>query len=174
MSEPAAEPVVIEAPKSSDRRTDLIGGTVLIVIATFMLVNAGEGIDWTFPVALAWILVATGVFLVVRGLVKIGRSKAVVGDAGMANDKASRDPVVGLFAVVGIVYVLLIEPVGFWAASALLIFGSALMLRGERPTRRSVSMLAAVSVGTCVVGYVMLQYILLIPLPNGILDSILP
>ena len=149
-------------PEPARARVELIAGVALIAIAAVFILSAGTGsMDWLFPLALAWLLVAVGVYLVIRGLLGFGetvRAKpALLRGEGVD---------VAIFTGIAVIYVVLARPIGFWLASAAMLFLSSIYLAVDRD-RRTYVYSAVVAVAVCVVSYVLLLHVFYVPLPRA-------
>lgn len=146
-------------------RRDLVSGLVLLGVVAVFLGNAGEvgkgKYDWLFPVALSYALAALAVILVVRGLLGRGEQMPLVPIIfrGQGVD-------VAFFATLVIVYVVLVQWLGFWVMTAAMIIVAAIYLDTRRSTRGAL-IAVAVAVTACVVGYLTLTEIFYIKFPAG-------
>ncbi|AYY12275.1 hypothetical protein EF847_05695 [Actinobacteria bacterium YIM 96077] len=142
--------------------TDLIAGMALLAIVAIGLLGSGEGhLDWLFPVTLSWILGAFGACLVVRGLLGYGHRVPAV-----PRLLRGQNPDVALFVGLVVVYVIVIEQVGFWLPSAAMLVVASVYLDTFR-SRRNIAISVLVALGVCIVGYVVLTKVFFVPLPGG-------
>lgn len=143
-------------------RVEIIAGAALIAIAAVFILSAGEGsMDWLFPLALAWLLVAVGIYLVIRGLLGYGETvparPAVLRGEGVD---------VAIFTGIAVLYVVLARPVGFWLASAAMLVLSSIYLAVDRD-RKTYVYSVVVAIAVCVVSYILLLHVFYVPLPRA-------
>lgn len=141
---------------------DIIAGVVLLVIAAIFLLGAGEGtLDWVFPTTLAYATGAVGVILIGRAFLGGGGDKVSLIPSifrGHGTD-------VAVFIAIMVVFVVAILPLGFWAASALMIFVAAAYLAPDR-SRRNMAIAAGTAVAVVVLSYLLLEYVFYVPFPD--------
>lgn len=143
-------------------RVDLVAGIALVAIAAVFIVSAGEGrMDWLFPLVLAWLLVAVAVYLIVRGLLGYGETMPVK-PALLRGEGVD----VAIFTGIAVIYVILARPIGFWLASAAMLFISSVYLAVER-SRTTYVYSAVVAIMVCVVSYILLLQVFYVPLPEA-------
>lgn len=150
-----------EASPAPTVRLDFLAGLVLLTIAAFFLLGAGEGtLDWVFPTTLSYGVGILGVVLVIRALFGYSERISIIPPI-LRRQRAG----VAVFILVMVVYVLLIRPVGFWPSSVLMIFAAAAYLAPER-SRRSVAIAAGAAVVASLLSYILLEYIFYVPFPE--------
>lgn len=146
-------------------RRELVVGLVMLATAAFFLVNVGAGkeLDWLFPRMLAYAVGFMGLCLLGRGVFGFGDKMPVVPLVfrGQGVDVAG-------FALTTIGYVVLLQYIGFWVSSALMIFAASVYLDTRRSRRDVVvSLIAALAVA--IVGYVILSEVFFVFFPEGFL-----
>lgn len=109
-----------------------------------------------------------GIALAVRGLARKGRQRTVpIIPAALRGRGALRrgDADVVLFAVAAVAYVALMNVVGFWLLTFLVVAAAANLLDPE-PTRRKhiIGVVAALVLAVC--GYVLFEIIFYVPFPG--------
>lgn len=140
---------------------DLVAGLVLFAIAAFFLLTAGEGtLDWVFPATLSYAAGAVGVVLVLKALLGFGDRIPALPPIlrGKGID-------VAVFIAIMVGFVLLIIPLGFWAASALMIFVAPVYL-GPNRSWRSIGIAAGTALTVVVLAYLLLEYVFYVPFPR--------
>jgi hypothetical protein len=145
---------------------DLVCGLVMLAVAAFFLLNAGEvggggyaQYDWLFPVVLSYALGVLAVVLVLRGLL---RRRALMPLVPVILRGQGVD--VATVSVLTVAYVVLVNRLGFWVISPVAIFVIAVFLDTRRSLRR-VALAAAVAVVTCVVAYLTLVEVFYVNFP---------
>ncbi len=166
--------------KTMDRRYDLVGSLAFFALGIAVLVGVATYpppevvFDAIGPMGLPFVL---GVLiLVASGFVSIRTIIAIRRDGIMAVAEGTEDelehPSVGWRApaimVGSFVYLLTLEPVGFLIMTPLAIFG-ALRAMYYRTWRAQ----AIVAVAFTIVAFVVFGMVLRVPLPHGLLDSLL-
>lgn len=146
-------------------RRDLVAGLTIFAIVAVFLGNAGEvgrgNYDWLFPVVLSYALAVLAAILVLRGLLGRGERMSLVPIVvrGQGLD-------VAFFSTLAVVYVVLVQWLGFWVMSVLMIAIGAIYLDTRRSTRGALVAIA-VAITVCVVGYSALTEIFYIRFPGG-------
>ncbi|MPZ52174.1 MAG: hypothetical protein GEU79_05490 [Acidimicrobiia bacterium] len=147
-------------PKPSPQINEqLLGGIVLFAIAAVFLGYSGEEtMDWLFPRVLAYALVIVGVVLVIMGLLGKGRKVPLIPPLlrGHGVD-------VGVFAGLAAAWVILIQPVGFWIISLIVLFLGAVYLTNNRD-RKSIIQAAVMAGFVVVAGYLVMLKLFYVPL----------
>ena len=156
------------------RVNDAVIGAVLVLFALAMILYTRTfpsmpGQDYgpaLFPVLIGVGFLICGAILIASG---IGRLRTEPLFAG-AEWLRSRHHLVDFFAVIAglIVYILIADGLGFIPTAFLLMFGWLMLFRGGKP----VSSAAIALVTTLVVNYAFTQF-LLVPLPLGLLRTVL-
>lgn len=140
---------------------DLVGALLLCAIGLVSVSQMGEGMrNWVFPRSLTYILFIVAAVLIVTGVRKYLQQKPaeIVIPAGAGG--------VIVFALGAIVYVFLINVLGFWIPSFLVLVVGTLYLSSERGWRAA-AIASAIALGTCVGAYVLFTQIFYVALPQG-------
>lgn len=149
--------------------SDLLGGATMVAFGAFFLVNSGEDMrDWIWPRSLSLLLIVLGIALAVRGLARNGRRSTVrvVPGALRGREALHRgDSDVLLFAVAVVAFVALMNIVGFWLLTFLMVSAATNLLDPE-PTRRKRIMGVLAALAVAVGGYVLFEIIFYVPFPN--------
>jgi hypothetical protein len=142
--------------------TDVLAALALFVIGGVLLSQSGADLrDWVLPLTLNYLLIAVGVILLVRGLVRPRATVPIVPRLS----RGGRDAV--LFVAVAVGYVAVMPVAGFWITSAVVIVVLSVVLAESRNLRTVlVSVVAAVAI--CVVFYVLMLHVFYVPLPEGV------
>jgi hypothetical protein len=149
--------------------SDLLAGIVMVAFGAFFLVNSGEDMrDWIWPRSLAQLLIGLGIALAVRGVTRKGRQRSVpVLPVALSGRAALRrgDSDVLLFAVAVVAYVALMNIVGFWLLTFLVVAVAANLLDPE-PTRRKRIIGVVAALVLAIVGYVLFEVVFYVPFPG--------
>lgn len=142
--------------------TDVLAALALFAIAGVLLSQTGDDLrDWVLPRTLNYLLIAVGVVLLGKGLLRPGATVRAV-------PRLSRSGLdVLLFVVVAVGYVAVMSIVGFWIASAVVIVVLSLVLAESR-NARTVAVSLAVAIAICAVFYVLMLHVFYVPLPEGV------
>jgi len=164
--DPTADVVVTSGPRIP---VDLVGGSIAIAIAAFFYTFSGEDMrDWIWPRSLAQVLAVFGLILVFRGLSRAGREDALPLVPRALRGRAALkrgDTDVLLFALLVIAYVGLMNLLGFWLLTFLVVALGSMALDIE-PTRRKrvISVVAALVLTAA--GYVLFEIVFYVPFPS--------
>ncbi|MPZ59878.1 MAG: hypothetical protein GEU93_01005 [Propionibacteriales bacterium] len=151
---------------ATDRRagrqisTELVGGLLMLGVAVFFRLNAGEGrLDWLFPLVLSYVLGGLGIVLLVRGIAGFGDRLPTVPPIlrGQGVD-------VAVFILLTVAYVALMPVVGFWVMTALTIFVAAAYLDTGRSARTLV-LASGVAIAVCIAGFLLMTRVFYVPFP---------
>lgn len=121
---------------------------------------SGRPLEWVYPQWLLIFIAAVGVILLVRGLLGYGEKYELVPPILRGE---GRD--VAVFILIAVIYVLLLEPVGFWPTSILMVFVASMILTTER-TVRTAAVAAVTAVAIAVIGHLVFRRIFYIPFPE--------
>ena len=156
------------------RINDAVIGVALVLFALVMIWHtrtfpAMPGQDYgpaLFPVLIGIGFVITGLILILSGLRRRRTEPWFAGGEWLR----SRRHVLGFVAVIGglVAYILISDWLGFIPTALLLLFGWLVLFRNGKP----VSSLAIALAVTLVVNYAFSQ-LLLVPLPLGLLQSLI-
>jgi hypothetical protein len=170
MTSSSPESTVSETMSSGPRiPIDVAAGVIACAIASFFYAFSGEDLrDWIWPRSLAQFLGVAGILLVLRGLSPAGRTRSVpILPRALRGRAALRrgDSDVLLFALFVVAYAGLMNLLGFWLLTFIVVaFGS--MALDLEPTRRKrvVSVISALAV--TVVGYIIFEIVFYVPFPG--------
>lgn len=121
---------------------------------------SGRPLEWVYPQWLLIFIAALGVVLLIRGLLGYGKKYELVPPIARGQ---GRD--VAVFILIAVVYVLLLEPVGFWPMSILMVFVASMILTIERTVKVAV-VSALTAIAMAVVGHLIFRRIFYIPFPE--------
>lgn len=140
----------------------LAAGVCFVLVGLFQSRTgiSGRDLEWVYPQWLLIFIAALGVVLLVRGLLGYGEKYELVPPIfrGQGRD-------VAVFILIAIGYVLLLEPVGFWPMSILMVFVSSMILTSERTVRAAV-VSAVTAIAIAIVGYLVFRRVFYIPFPE--------
>lgn len=143
---------------------DVAAGLALGGLALFFWGNAGtvsnKDYSWLFPVILSVTMGLIAAILLIRGLIT---RRQPVRLAAVERDTAVN--VTG-FALVAVIYAVLIPHIGFWTCT-LLVISLASLVMSERKNLRSILTSFAIGTAVAVVGYLVLADIFYIRFPEG-------
>lgn len=142
---------------------DFVGGLALLGVAALFLLNAGEVVDgrydWLFPIVLSYALGGLSLAMLLRGL--LGRRDRM---SLLPRVLRGEGVDVVLFSGLIIVYVILIEPLGFWITSLMTLFVGAVFLDTRR-TRGGILLALGVACLASVIAYLALTQLFYINFP---------
>lgn len=148
---------------------DLLGGVMMIAFGTFFLINSGEDLrDWIWPRSLAQLLIVLGIALAVKGLVRKRQQVTVpILPVALSGRSALRrgDADVLLFAVATVVYVALMNIIGFWLVTFVVVSVAATLL-DPAPTRRKRIIGVVAAALLTLSGYVLFEVVFYVPFPG--------
>lgn len=151
-----------DAPGTGRIPLDLVGGICLLAIVALFLGRAGQDrLDWIFPRTLSYGLAIIGVYLTVRGLLRMGDRTDT-----LLPILRGRGVDVVVFSVMVFLYVVLARPVGFWIMSAVTLFAGAVYLDPERTPKR-IAIAAVVALLVCVLSFLLLERVFYVPVPRA-------
>jgi hypothetical protein len=164
------EPTVSEATSSGPQvPVDVVGGFIVCAIASFFYAFSGEDLgDWIWPRSLAQFLAVAGILLVFRGFSPSGRTRSVPFLPRALQGRAALrrgDSDVLIFALLVVAYVVLMDLLGFWLVTFVVVAFGSMALDLERTRRkRVISLLSAAAV--TVVGYIIFEIVFYVPFPG--------
>jgi hypothetical protein len=145
---------------------DFLAALVLLSIGSVSLAEAGsDPMNWAFPLLATYFILFVAAVLVVR--VVFAEVAARVPDilSISAEDRVvARD--VFVFLLIALGYLLLMYGLGFWLASFLMLLLASIYLTLNK-TPRTMGLAVVVSLGTCVVAYVIFQHVFYVPVPQA-------
>jgi hypothetical protein len=149
-------------PRGPRVSVDLLASLTLFLIAAVLLSQTGhETRDWAMPRALNYLLIAVGLILLVKGLVRPGDKVPLVPAVARRQGLDT-----AFFMTVAVVYTLTIPTLGFWVSSVIALFVLSLAF-AERRDLRTMLQSAGTAVGVCVGAYLLMQHVFYVPLPLG-------
>jgi hypothetical protein len=147
--------------------TDMAAGLFALLIAAVFFSQSGdlEGVGLLYPRLLIGFIALCGIYLVGLGLFKRrpGRDR-------IASDEPVAVRRVGMIAALSLAYCLLIPVFGFYPASALFLFGAAMILNdaGVGPLKAALSA-CILTVVMCLAVWAGFALLLHVPTPEGLL-----
>jgi hypothetical protein len=145
---------------------DFVTALVLFGIGIFFLSSTGDGVkDWIFPLLAIYLMLGMAVLLLGRFVLGVVQGRAPNIIEGFGKD---RMVVVDLlvFGTMVLAYILLMNGIGFWLDSLLMLIAASIYLTKTR-TRRSMILAVAVPLATCVLAYVIFLHVFYVPLPEA-------
>lgn len=145
---------------------DFLTAMVLFGLGAIFWSGSGDDVkDWIFPLLATYLVLGIAVALLARFLYATAMKQAPdVVDGFRDNPIVVIDLLV--FGAVGLVYILLLNGLGFWLASFLMLVISSTYLTMKK-TRRNLIMAVAVPLGTCILAYVIFLRVFYVPLPEA-------
>jgi hypothetical protein len=145
---------------------DLVSGLVLFFIGGVALSAMGtDPRNWIFPQVLTYLILFMGVLLV--GRVLLG---AVVKRAPdiMRSTREGRSAFVDLlvFCAVVLVYILVVDGLGFWLSSLLMLSVASIYLTPHK-TPRNIGLAIVVPLVACVLAYLVFLHLFYVPVPEA-------
>lgn len=146
--------------------TDITAGLFSLVVAALFQSQSGdlEGVSLMYPRLLVGFIALGGIYLLGKGLYKLRGS----------DTKSDGEPVawkrVGMISALSIGYVLVISLLGFYSASILFLFGTAVLLNdtGRGPLKAAVAA-CILTVVMCAAVWAGFGLLLHVPTPEGLL-----
>ncbi len=118
--------------------TDLVAGLFSLLIALAFYSQCGDltGVSLMYPSLIIGFITLGGLYLLAQGLLKMRR-----GCDTIADDEPVALKRVAMISVISMAYVVLIPLLGFYSASALFLFGAAMVLSdmGGGPAKTAVA-----------------------------------
>ena len=145
---------------------DLAGGAFALLFAAAFYVQSGEleGVGRHYPMGLIIFILLGGLCLLAQGM----RTRLSGRDSPPANAEAAAYGRVGVIAAASVAYVLLISLLGFYTASVIFLFGSAMALNDAGwGWQKSATAACALTVIMCLAVWLGFAKLLLIPTPEG-------
>lgn len=144
---------------------DFLSGVVLFFFGTVALSQVGieSPRDWVLPLLAIYAVLAIAAALFLRFLiVSVVKNAPDVIQLLRADKPIYTD--VAVFCVIVFCWVLLMFGLGFWLASFFMLSAASLYMTREK-TRKNLTMDVVVSLGACVMAYVVFLHVFYVPLP---------
>ena len=135
--------------------------SLLFIVQSFKLTDSSA----LMPRILAGLIILLSAIMVAQGVIARRRMIKV---GQQENIPPVNVPLVTLFLIFIVVYVVLIDVIGYFVATPLFIIGTYLFLKAMQP--RNAVLVAA---GFCVLVYGVFVKVLHLPVPLGLLENIL-
>jgi len=144
---------------------DFLSSALLFVIGAVALAQVGDDSprDWVLPLLAIYSVLAIAAALFLRFLV----TSFVKNAPDMIRLLSQDTPIytdVAVFCVIVLCWVLLMFGLGFWVASFFMLSAASLYLTREK-TRKNLTINVVVSLGACVVAYVVFLHVFYVPVP---------
>jgi hypothetical protein len=146
------------------RTTDIAAGFAVLGVAGLFHSQSTDltGVSLLFPRMLIIFMTLGGIFLVISGALKSKTAKT--------DDEPVNVQRVVIISIGSILYVLLIPLLGFYPASILFLFGSAMILGDANPnTTRKAAISAAFAAVICLAVWLGFALMLSVPTPQSVL-----
>lgn len=156
------------------KNQNFLAGIALSLVGIFMLVdairfgrfiNGNVGADF-FPKMVSTALLLVGISLLSSGLTQVKKEPSVANGGVTGQIKGNVPEFLGTIAVL-ILYILLLEPLGFIIATIPFCFSLILLISPK--DKRNYLLFAAISVGVAIVAYLLFVKVFYVMLPQGIL-----
>ncbi|HZD90351.1 MAG TPA: tripartite tricarboxylate transporter TctB family protein [Pseudolabrys sp.] len=145
---------------------DIVAALVLFVVGGVALTQMGTGMqNWIFPQVLTYLILLIGAVLVLRVVFAAALKRA---PDIMRVTREQRGMVIDVvvFCAIVLAYVLVLDGLGFWLASFLMLSVASIYLTPNK-TARNVTMAIAVPLITCIVAYVIFLHVFYVPVPEA-------
>ncbi len=145
---------------------DLLTALVLFgIAAVFSSGTTTDVKDWIFPQLANYVILAVGVTLLARFLLAgvLKRAPDFV-DGVRENWPAIIDLLV--FCLIVLAYVFVMNGLGFWLASFLMLTLTSVYLTQDK-TRRNLTLAVAMPLGVCIVAYFVFLRVFYVPVPEA-------
>ncbi len=145
---------------------DLLTALVLFGIGALFSVGTTDDVkDWIFPQLATYVVFATAAILLARVvLAAVSKRAPDIVDGFRENRVVIVDLLV--FCAIVLVYILVMNGLGFWLASFLMLSLASTYLTMEK-TRRNLILAVAVPLGACVLAYFIFLRVFYVPLPEA-------
>jgi len=150
--------------KLADR--DLVGALVLFAVGGIALSGMGTGMqNWLFPQVLTYLILFIAAVLLLR--VMLGTVVRHVPDLLRASREDHAVIVdVLVFCAIVLAYILLLDGLGFWLASFLMLSVASIYLTPNK-TWRNIVLAVVVALAACALAYVIFLHVFYVPLPEA-------
>jgi hypothetical protein len=144
---------------------DFLSSALLFVIGGVALSQVGDDSprDWVLPLLAIYSVLAIAAALFLRFLIV----SFVKNAPDMIRLLRQDTPIytdVAVFCVIVLCWVLLMFGLGFWLASFFMLLAASLYLTQEK-TRKNLTVDVVVSLGACVVAYIVFLHVFYVPVP---------
>jgi uncharacterized membrane protein YfcA len=145
---------------------DVVSALLLFLVGGIFQSQMGTGMeDWIFPQVLTYLIISIGALLLLRvvlaalarrapDLLRISRE-----ERGMVID-------VVVFCVIAVTYMLVVNGLGFWLSSFLMLSLTSLYLSPQK-TRRNVTLAIVVPLVACILAYIVFLHVFYVPVPTA-------
>lgn len=145
---------------------DVVSALLLFLVGGIFQSQMGTGMeDWIFPQVLTYLIISIGALLLLRvvlaalarrapDLLRISRE-----ERGMVID-------VVVFCVIAVTYMLVVNGLGFWLSSFLMLSLTSLYLTPQK-TRRNVTLAIVVPLVACILAYIVFLHVFYVPVPTA-------
>lgn len=145
---------------------DIVAALVLFVVGGVALTQMGTGMqNWIFPQVLTYLILLIGAVLVLR-VVFAAALKRAPDILRVTREQRGMVIDVVVFCAIVLAYVLVLDGLGFWLASFLMLSVASIYLTPNK-TARNVTMAIAVPLITCIVAYVIFLHVFYVPVPEA-------
>ncbi len=145
---------------------DLVSALVLFLIGGVALSGMGTDMrNWLFPQVLTYLILFIGVLLVLRVVLAAVTKRAP--DIVRASREGRGILVdVLVFCAIVLAYILVLDGLGFWLSSFLMLSLASIYLTRHK-TLRNVSLAVVVPLLACVLAYFVFMHLFYVPLPEA-------
>lgn len=148
------------------RDRDLLTALVLFGIGAVFWSRSGSDVkDWIFPLLSTYLILGIAVALLARVVLAavLKRAPDIV-DGFRENRVVVIDLLV--FGAIVLAYIFVLNGLGFWLASFLMVSLTSTYLTMEK-TRRNLIIAVVMPLGVCILAYFVFQRVFYVPLPEG-------
>ena len=145
---------------------NLITALVLAFVGVGAVYSAGDDVkNWMFPLLAAYVLLAIAAMLCLRVIYETITQHAPDIFRVRAEERIALTDVL-VFALVVLVYVILMHGLGFWIASFLMLSVTSTYLTLNK-TRRNVVLAVVVPLTACIAAYLIFLRVFYVPFPKA-------
>ena len=145
---------------------DLLTALVLLFIGGVALFSAGDDVkNWMFPLLATYLIIAIAVALIAR-VVFAAIMKHVPDIVHLARENRIAFFDVLVFCMIVLAYVFVMNGLGFWLSSLLMLSLTSIYLTLDK-TRRNIRIAMVVPLVTCVAAYFVFLRVFYVPFPKA-------
>lgn len=145
---------------------DVVSALLLFLIGGIFQSRMGTGMeDWIFPQVLTYLIMSIGALLLLRVLLA-ALAKRASDLLRISRDERGMVIDVVVFCVIVVTYMMVVNGLGFWLSSFLMLSLTSLYLTPQK-TRRNVTLAVVVPLVACVLAYIVLLHVFYVPVPTA-------
>lgn len=142
---------------------DVVSALLLFLIGGIFQSQMGTGMeDWIFPQVLTYLIMSIGALLLLR----VALAKRAPDLLRMSREERGMVVDVGVFCVIVVTYMMVVNGLGFWLSSFLMLSLTSLYLTPQK-TRRNITLAILVPLVACVLAYIVFLHVFYVPVPTA-------